>query len=249
LGVSVADTLLLEIDGPNLHPDTIDTRATIELVSSFIELIDKTAAVHGVALHLKGFQTVDKCFRLQLETSTPEYALLAAEELERLVGGGEPPVVKGLADATRRFRKAIEKFGPQTTAKVAVGKWERTLKLVEPASTLMPQTRTTLRARLVRIGVAPINAKFESASEADPFTLHITREQARKYSQYLDQPVDIEVTIKRGLLGNIVDGVVHELHPMDENVSDDAWLDWLTKNGRHWNDIPDHLKELGRTDD
>ncbi|HYO59556.1 hypothetical protein [Archangium sp.] len=243
------DELILEVDGPDLHPTTIDTRAALDLVESFVRLLDKTAEAHGMGVTLQGLQVVDKCFQAVFKTSTPQEMHVVAAAMERLIGGGKVPPVKGLAEAANKLRTSIRKFGPGHRFKIAMGEWERELDPQESPQGLMPESITTIRARLVRIGVSPPRARFEAGSEVDPFTLSITREQALAYSRFLDQDVDIEISIKRGVLDTIEDGRVLHLYPMDENAGPDAWLNWLTENGRHWNDVEDHLKELGRYDD
>lgn len=247
--MSIREPMLLEVEGPGLHPETVETRAAVDLISSFMELLDKVAATQGLSLQLRGLQVADKCLQLRMETAEVLQAQQAAAELDRLLRGERVAGAKGLAEAVRRFRAAMGRFGPYASFKVAVGQWSQTLEPREVASPLLPRTLTTLRARLIRIGVAPLKARFESASEAAPFNLTITREQAERYAPSLGQWVDIQVSITRGPLGTITGGRVVELFPMDEGAGGSAWLDWLTEHGRGWNEVEDHLKELGREDD
>lgn len=240
---------MLEVDGPDLHPTTIDTHAAIALADAFVHLLDKAAEAYGASLGLRGFQVIDKCHCTVIKTSDPKAARTIVEHVETIIGGGRVPPVKGLAPAANKLRTVLRKFGPGHSFKLSLGEWERVLDPQDSPQDLMPESVTTLRARLVRIGVSPDRAKFEAGSELDPFTLSITRDQALAWSRFLGQDVDIEVSIKRGPLDNIEDGYVLNLYPMDNNASPDAWLEWLTSNGRHWDDVEDHLKELGRHDD
>jgi len=240
---------MLEVDGPDLHPTTIDTRAALDLANAFVQLLEKAAEAKGVALGLHGFQVIDKCHATMVRTQDPRAGAVVMEEVEILIIGGRVPPVKGLAPAADALRSALRKFGPGHTFKLAVGDWERVVEPRDSPEELMPQSVTTLRARLIRIGVSPPRARFESGAELEPFTLDVTREQALQWSRFLGQDVDIEVSIRRGVLDNIEDGYVIALHPMDENATPDSWLEWLTVNGRQWDDVEDHLTELGRNDD
>jgi hypothetical protein len=247
--VAAPDELHLEVDGTDLHPHTIDTRVAIDLVDAFVKLLDKVAASQDVPVYLRGFTVVDKCFQVRMTTANPEQAQAVAMVLDQIVRGGSIPPMKGLPEATGHFRSSLRKLGPGTSVKVGVGSWSQVLEAGDSPAALLPECTTTLRARLVGISVKPMRAKFDAPSEPEGFSLSITREQAVKWSPYLDQDVDIEVSIRRGPLETIVSGRVVELHPMDENTSPDAWIDWLTEAGRGWGDVEDHLKELGRTDD
>jgi hypothetical protein len=241
--------MLLEIDGADVHPQTVDPRVAADLLQAFFELLGRAGTVSGVALHLRGLMIEDKCFLARSEAIEPALASKALEVASGWVNGTEQPDSQQDLDRVRRFNSLARKLGDGVTAKVSLGEKVWDLELNDDLPGLPPSARTSLRVKLVDIGVEPARARFISGSEDGPFSLTVSVEQAEELSRYLNKELDLEFTCRRDRFGKIEDGIIIQHFPMESEDGGEDWLRWLTESGKHWDDVNDPLEELGRRDD
>ena len=240
---------LFEIEGTDVHPHTVDPRVAADLIKTFFDLLGRAATVRGVPLKLRGITIVDKCFQLGCDTYEPDFTIKAMEVVTGWVTGTEEPDSKKDRDLVRHLHTVITKFGDDAAAKISVGDWERSLDFTGSLPELPPQVTTTLRVKVLDVGVSPSRVKFESGSEDDPFSLEVTTELAEELGHFVNKELDLVFKHRRNRQGRIEDGEILEYFPMEVDDTGEGWLKWLTENGRHWSGVEDPLEELGRRGD
>ncbi len=241
--------MMLELDGADLHPHTVDPRVAADLIQNFFEMVNAAANVVGVTLSLRGLHIEDKCFLVKSETPEAALAMKVMDLVSGWANGTEPPITKKEQDRVRKFNSAARKIGNDVCAKLKVGEREWPLDLVDHLTDLTPSVTTTLRVKLIDIGASPARARFESGSEEHPFSISVDLEMAEKLSKHFNRHLDLEFTYRRDRQGRIEDGRIIEFFPMEADDNGEEWLSWLKENGKHWDDVDNALEELGRRDD
>ena len=112
---------LLEIDGVDLHPHTVDPRVAADLIQTFFELVARAAVVRGVALQLRGITIRDKCFCVQSETEAPDLTIAAMEIASDWMSGAEEPDADTDRKLARHFKAVAKKMGEKAHAKSRSG--------------------------------------------------------------------------------------------------------------------------------
>lgn len=107
---------------------------------------------------------------------------------------------------------------------------------------------TELRARVVSVGGVRPRAQFESDSEAKPFRLDVSEEDAQTLGKLLYQVVDIEARVVRDHNGDVDDGLVVAVHSISDEDARVAWRSWFKRAGARWAGVTNVLEELGRDD-
>jgi hypothetical protein len=241
---------LLEIDGPDVHPDTVDPRVAAQLIATFFDVLGRAARVRGVALDLHGIFIKDKCLQVISHAAAPELAVKAMEVMAGWVNGSEQADSQLDQQEVRHFNSLVRKISKGGSAKLAVGTtWERQLTPTDELPGLPPQATTTLRVKLLDIGVGSGRARFSSGSEDGEISLPVTVEQVEKLRHYVNEDLDLFFAYRRNRFGRIDDGEILDFHPMEVDDQGEEWLRWLTENGRHWDNVADPLEELGRRED
>jgi hypothetical protein len=244
-----SDDLRLEIDGPGVHPETLDPLATLELGAAYLKLLKKIAEEARVDLEFKGLTVQDKCAALQFTPDNPARAeAVAVEAFELLEGGRLTPHV--LESVLSGFRSAVNNLPSQQSVTVLV----RSRKLpVRPAPVAKPEKRvssTKLRAVVLQVGGKNPTVRFVSKSEGErPFTVSADKEQARELGALLFELVDAEVQLERNPDGVIAKGRLLKFTPVSAEKNLQAWTDWYKAAASEWDDVEDIEEELGRNDE
>ncbi len=247
--VNDATPMLLELDGADLHPHTVDPRVAADLLQVFFEMVARAATVVGVSPALRGLQIVDKCLQVRSDALKPEAAMKVMDLVSGWANGTEPADTQVDSERARRFNALARKLGQDVRAKVKVGEREWALSLTQQLPDLPPAVTTTLRVRLTDLGADPARAKFVSESEEHPFSISVDLGMAEKLSKHFNRYLDLEFTYRRDRLGKIEDGKIIDFFPMETDDGGEEWLGWLKENGGHWGDVDDPLEELGRRDE
>jgi hypothetical protein len=247
--VNNATPMLLELDGADIHPHTVDPRVAADLLQVFFEMVTRAATVVGVSPVFRGLLIEDKCFQARSATLKPEAAMKVMELVSGWANGTEPTDTQVDRERARKFNALARKLGQDVRAKLKVGQREWALSLSEQLPDLPPAVTTTLRVRLIGLGADPARAKFVSESEEHPFSLTVDVGMAEKLSKHFNRHLDLEFTYRRDRLGKIEDGRIIDFFPMEADDGGEEWLGWLKANGSHWDDVDDPLEELGRRDE
>lgn len=107
-----------------------------------------------------------------------------------------------------------------------------------------PWCRTTLRVRV--LGAWGRRARFEAGCEARPFSMWVTRQQARELRGLVGEEVDLELSHGRDARGTISGGRVYAIHRLQDDASGESWRRFFEEAGRAWEGVPCVACELGR---
>lgn len=224
------DELLVEIDGPDVGPSTVDPVGILSLAASYFAFLQALADDQGIDLKLTGIAVRDKCVALGCQTAERG----AARELTGLMvsflsGMTEPP--KGFRGDTERLQQAIRRLPRDQKARVMVGpNWELPLSANNDSDGAPPYETINRRARPIRVGGKSPAVRFESGSEDYPFTLGASMNDAITIAGYLYQDLDIIARIYRGPDDRIMSGHLIAFEPLEGGDATEAWRSWYRQN-------------------
>jgi len=240
--------LLVELDGPGVSPETVDTLALLRLAETYFRLVGKVAEASSMSLSFRGLRVRDKCAAVRATPNNPELAQLVSVRALRIISG-EESAPRGTEILTSNIRSCLRSL---PTGHVARARWgKRPHPLVAPPlpTEEHPWETVELRAIPVRVGGAEPGARLRSASEGHEFTVTATTEQARRLGAVLYSEVDVELEVCRDFEGRIEAGRVVEVHAVSEDEPAAAWRQWFHANASEWDEIEDVGAELGRDRD
>jgi len=192
------DELVLEIDGPGLHPSSVDALSFLELASAYFALVAAEATRSGCTLRFAGIEIRDKC--------------------------AAPP--RGGADQVRRFQKAARLYDQPGHSIAAMGAdWKVPISVSKETRVRPMDSLETLRAKTLRAGGHEPAVRFSSVLERDEFTLHASEDLARALAKHLYREVEIMAQLERGRDGAILAGKVLSFEPIDVSC-EDPWVAW-----------------------
>ena len=224
-GSNLGDLLSLEIDGPDIHPHSVDAVSLLELAAAFFSLVTAEAAQSGHELRFESIEIRDKCALIAARPSDYALARVAAQHaLHVLDGSAAPP--RGGADQVRRFNKAAKAFDKPDHRLLAGGTgWQAAIVLPNERRARPMTCMTTFRAKPVRVGGTNPAVRFSSDMERDEFTLDAGEDLARSLGTHLYRDVEIEALIERARDGSIQGGEVLSFRAVD-TVCEDPWGVW-----------------------
>jgi hypothetical protein len=223
--------LVIEVDGEDVHLDTVDAARTLELAVAYMQLIQRIAEERDEEVVFTGFEAVEKCAALVTHPSDPELARLAAVEAGFLLSSHNRPP-HGLKEAVERVRHARDSLPHHYDAHVHIRGLRRPIVGASEVVARSPYSVTSLRAQLTRVGGSRPRATFVSDSEERAFTVHIADvDLATHLAGWLYTELDIELQVARDLDGNIEDGVLTGFHPLVDFEDDEEWKKWFREAG------------------
>lgn len=227
------EELVLEIDGPGLHPSSVDALSFLELASAYFALVAAVAAKAGYTLRLEGLEVRDKCAGLVVQTSNGPIAKQSAMQTVRVLRNEAAPP-RGGADHVRRFQKAARLYNEPGHSIAAIGtNWKMPIAVSRETRPRPMDSLETLRVKTQRVGGREPSVRFSSVLEREEFTLHAASEDlARALGNQLYREVEIQAMIERARDGTIVSGKVLAFEPLDAS-GDDPWSAW-----EQWHQVP-----------
>lgn len=243
------ESLRLEIDGPGVEQDSVDARRALELVASYFELIARIALANGTELSFRGVKVQDKCIEIGSGVSDVQAARNSAMDANRYIAGDlEPP--PGTQTAVERVRNAVRKMPKDYHAKAKIGTWELPIVVDKVAPIGPPPTSvTSFRVTVIRVGGVEPRAKLRSDSEPLDFTVQLSEEFAKILGHFIYKEIDVDLAVDRDADGNITDGRVLDVHPLDDEEPGAAWKDFYERAAKEWDGVrtlDDLLRELDR---
>lgn len=242
-----AHDVLIEVDGPGVHPETVDTMLLLRLAEAYFRLLTKVSEAKKVGVSLVGLRIEDKCAAVVSRANNAYAARLVVDFATQIVSG-EEVAPYGTEVAATDFRTWLRSLPEGMTAKARAGDWERPLQLREDRLRQFAWEDVELRVHVLAVGGVRPRAHFESDSEAKTFRLDVTEEEAQRLGKLLYQTVDIGARIVRDHNGDITDGNVVEVHALSDADASASWRSWFRRAGREWSGVSNVLEELGRDD-
>lgn len=237
---------LLELDGRDITPETVDSIALLRLADAFFKLTVKLAESSGLGLTYRGLKVLDKCVAVAATPTNPKAAQLTVARAVRVVRGDEPAPV-GVEQLTNEARRALRQLDPEVRARFGIGKRLQRIRAPELPSADTPWEILQLRVIPLRVGGKQrMTADLTSLSEAEPFSVDVQLDEARRLGQALRLEVDVRLKVCRDIDGRIERGEVLEVAPIQDADPAAAWQDWFAEQEPAWEAIEDVGAELGR---
>jgi hypothetical protein len=236
------EVLLLEVDGPDVSPETVDPVALLDLASAFFELVRLNA--RGREFTLRDLYVIDKCAAVATYPSSVELARELAEHASRQIAGDEPPT-HGMVALVSRARNAMKEL-PRARVQVG-GSWARSVSRPPDSLTRRLSELISMRARVERVGGQKRPVRFSSRSEGE-FSLAATQQKTMGLGAYLYRDVEVDARIQRGPTGEITGGELLEFYPLAEDDAEQAWREWYQAvGGEKWAAAEDLEQEIRRS--
>ncbi|MBX7115927.1 MAG: hypothetical protein K1X64_16480 [Myxococcaceae bacterium] len=243
--------LKLEIDGPGVKPETLDSVATLELGRAYFRLLQRVAEDQEISLELTGLSIEDKCAALKVTPANFKLAQQTVVRAHRIVAGEELSSHR-LDVAAEDFRAAVRALPTEQNVAVLVGPQRLPVARSQAAKIAPRKSITRMRAVVLTVGAAtPPFARLSSKSEARPsFTVKVKDvSTVQKLALHLGKTIDADVAVERDTEGLIVRGELLEYVPVDEKRSLEEWREWFASVAPDWSDVEDVEEALGRRDE
>lgn len=245
------DVLTIELTGPNAEPQTIDSRAALELGAAYLQLIEALAKIQerGDLKH-HGIWVENKCVELRFVPNDLAVAHAVAIEAHRCISGKFPPPKRTQQHVLRVQKLVREQKQDGRLVKIKVSDWEGNLDTPPEKPPEPPIAITSVRAELLEVGGDKNpHIKIASQSEAEPFRVSASREQCESLGRFLYKRMDFDVRLRRNAEGHISEGALIDFQTLSDAPSRASeMLSWIDRAGKDWEEIQDPLKELGRDD-
>lgn len=220
--------VVLEIDGPDVSPQTLEAPAFLELAAAFFQLLIANADDDGERLSLTDVRIIDKCVAVIARPDRFDVAHMCVTDALRQISGGDPP--KGGAVFVERTRVAVRRLAPELHAKVLLGTLHLDIVVDADAATEPLDSILSIRATPIRIGGRRPAVRFRSDIEED-FTLDATQDVARAVGAHLYREVDIDAMVRRAADGSILSGRLTSFEPVATGDPRPAWRAWFRSVG------------------
>jgi hypothetical protein len=240
-----ADGFQFELEGKGLTPDTVDTLALLRLADIWFQLAVKMAEASQRRLEFHGLHVEEKCVAVRVTPSDYTVADQASERAQRVVSGREDPPY-GTDMLARDMRRALRELPTEYTAGYRLKNKVHKLVVVPVPTADRPWERTELRVCPIRVGGMDPTALLASPSEPAPFTVKTSVECARVLGSVLQDEIDVVLDVVRDVDGQITDGRIVEVLPLEPGDAAPAWREWFAENASDWNDVENVLGELDR---
>jgi hypothetical protein len=246
----------VEIDGPGIHPDTVDPGAALGLAAAVLSALHALAKVSGREVAFTGLEVVDKCAALKTHTSDESATRRDVLELHAmLIGEKQPP--KSVGRQVARILKAIDDLPDAMSAGIRVGhggsdELHLTLRRARVGATRY-ESQETLRCRLTGLDTDPPRVKVTNVLSGEKLSLKASDEQLEAFAAHLRAEFDVTAVVKRSTVEE--DGIVLKGELLDfaivtdEAVSLDALRTWYRKTGSPWDGLGDWSARLRRMRD
>jgi hypothetical protein len=244
---SGADALKLEIDGPGVHPQTVDPLLTLDLGRAYLRFLNKIADEAELDLEFKGLDIEDKCAALVFPSGKIAVAERVATDAHRMLAGSQL-VSRRVEASANEFRAALRALPAGQSVAVLLRKTRLPIP-AQPSVRLQPlRSVTKLRAMLIAVGGKQPTAKFTSKSEGTrPFTVRLSDiPTAQRLGALLFKEMDVEVRVERDPDGLIIAGELLDFMALTGTDPLESWRAWFKAAASEWDSIDDIDKELGR---
>jgi len=241
------DDFLLELDGPDVHPASVESAKLLEFASAYLALLGRMATEEEAPISFHGLEIIDKCVAIQVKPDDVDYARILAGASASYLSGDRPP--RGLGANVARVQQSIREFPKDYKAKVIVGPWIQPLFIPETKPTSdLPAAIETMRATVQRIGGADPRVRFKGLLDRYPFSVDISQSEAMALAPHLYKDVEIVIKVTRTAEGRAAYCELVSFEPVVTQDAGDAWREWFRPYATHWDDVKDLSEALGRRD-
>lgn len=221
------DAVFIDVDGENVHPDSVDPRALLSLASSFFDILEKLASGGKRPLVMTGLFVEDKCARVSTRTTDPEFAALLVTQFAEEIQLESPR--HGLARLFERFQSVFESLPPGV--RLAAGSADKVVPIGRPrvAQSSTFQGLTVFRATVLETGGETPRAKVRSLLSDRVVRLQGDKEVIARMAQSLYREVDVqaELTYRPGQTSD--EGTILGFEPLDASEDDiESLRNWVT---------------------
>lgn len=241
------DEFVLELDGPDTHPGSVDPAKFLAFASAYFELVKAIGNDEGIEVAFAGLQVNDKCIEIVSRPDNMDKAEVLASESARLISsdglGGY------LGKRVDSFRAALLAFSDRHFAKVSAGlaTYDLTARRGDHPEN-GPYAVEDMRVMVLSAGGDRPTAHLRNVLDRELFVSKVSKEQARAVAAHLYEEMDVIVTACRNAAGKIVTCTLDEFTPLSDADPTEAWREWFRPHREFWDNVTDIESALGRRD-
>jgi hypothetical protein len=241
------DDFLLELDGPGVSPQAVDSVRLLAFGSAYLNLLVRMASDEEAPIAFHGLAIEDKCVAIKVKPNDVEYARQLASTSAPYLSGDR--LARGLGSHVAAVQESLRAFPKEYKAKVIVGPWTQDLFIPETKpSADLPTAIETMRASVQRVGGSDPRVRFKGLFDRYPFSVDISQAEAMALAPYLYRDVDIVIRVTRSADGKVAFCELMEFQPVSEDNPSEAWRGWFKPHAQYWDKVKDIPGALGRRD-
>lgn len=165
-----AQAIVIELDGPQVDPDTVNGPLLIELAHTYLQLLRRTAERDNLPLEIRpGIEVVDKCAGFRIE---------AVEAHVRRVHRPAMDAVAANTNLGQPLARLIKRLPPFITAACFLSTEQKSLPITTQTAPVRPSYWELAHARRVRIiragGERPARVRIHDYSSDSRYNLVTT---------------------------------------------------------------------------
>jgi hypothetical protein len=215
----------IELAGPGVTPETVDTAALLSVANAYVDLAIAVAAATGKTLSFTGVRVVNKCAALASPPSDKAVAIDAIKASNAIVYGKQA-APHGAEMRAKALRKAVEDLPNGYAARVILGRLSWPLRLTAPDERPeRPWSLSSVRVRVIELQATPPRVRLACAW-LDDFSLTASRDIIRQLGAHMYEEIDIDVRWTFGDDDKVEKGDVLAVHPISNEESLSAWQRW-----------------------
>src|SRR5258708_3070047 len=245
--VGAPEDFKLELDGPGVHPDTVDSAKLLALAAAYFEFLHKMASDDEMPIAFHGLALQDTFAPPRLKPDDPGYAKQLAASSASYLSGLQAP--RGLGSLVGKVLDTLRAFPREYRAKVILGPRQQDLAIPETLQpSAFPVALETMRATVQRVGGAEPKVRLKGIFDLYSFSIDVTREQAKALAEHLYREVDIAIRVTRTGDGRVAFCELREFRPVSDEDPTKALQEWFRPHAEHWDNVSDIAEALGRRD-
>lgn len=219
------DEVAIELAGPGVTPETVDTMALLSVAHAYVDLAIAVASASGASLSFTGVRIVNKCAALAAPVNDKKVAIDAIKASNDIVSG-KRAAPRGAETRAKSLCKAVEALPSGYAASVVVGRSSWPLRLATPNERPeRPWSLSSVRVKVIELQATPARARF-SCAWLDDFSLTASRDIIRKLGTHMYEELDIDVRWTFDENDKVEAGTVLEVNPISTDDSLTAWQRW-----------------------
>lgn len=250
---SVKVPVKFKLDGREVTPQTVDLRALLDLAGAYFRLVAGVAKHQGApGVDLVGIEVAGgSCLLNSVADEADVLNLRSAAGMSASYLGGTADIPRAVGPLVRAMAEAQRAFSADESADFFVGEqsfpvMSRDVPLLGEDVGALVSSSESLRCEVKRVGGehGP-NVRLTSRSEARAFTLSVNKAQAVELGKWLYRDVDVEMTVRRTLAGNIVGGTLNDFQKLEHDADPLAAMnEWFAPQKSYWESVGDIESEL-----
>lgn len=217
------------IFGEDEHPhNTRRPAQVLRFAGAYLELLERFAADRDEPIEFEGIALTDNCITAETRVSNPVAGMRASLIANQAIKDPEAYRPQGAGALITTCRDLGRGFG--VPVQIRIGPTFTELVEYQASEVGRPWSITTLRARLIRVGIKPPAIRLEPVLRGSDFSAKVNPAQVEGLLPCMGKELDVEILAARDARGRIERAEVLRFWPIDTDLDAEAvlaqWTDW-----------------------